>query len=83
MCRIRLLLVEMGIWLAAFSGGDGSDGTGDGGDGEGNRTASRHMVGNVLYIVKNFHFNFGDVVYSPSVDKDGYPAGYAHWWGWR
>jgi hypothetical protein len=83
MCRIRLLLVEMGIWLGDFSGADGSDGTGDGGDGEGDRTASKDVARDVLYMLKYLHFNSGNVRYAPSIDRDGCLAGCAPGWGWR
>jgi hypothetical protein len=74
MCNVQLVLVEMGIWWASLTSGDGGDEAGDGGDSEGDRTTSCHLTENVLYIVKYFHFNSGDVPYSPSVGRDGYLA---------
>jgi hypothetical protein len=35
MCGKRVLLIETGMWLAAFMGGDGGDSPGDVGDGAG------------------------------------------------
>jgi hypothetical protein len=71
------------MWLATHTGGDGGDGTGDGCEKHRDRTTSRHVATNNIYIVKNFHFNSGDVRYTGSVDRDGYVAGCACGWGWR
>jgi hypothetical protein len=85
-----ILLIEIGNWLAALLGGDGSGGTTDVGDGAGDvgddagcRSASNNMAKGVLYMLRNFHFNSGDVWYTHSVDADLYLAGYASGWGWR
>jgi hypothetical protein len=80
---MRLVLLEMGIWRASLTSGDGSDEAGDGGDSEGDRTTSRHLAENVLHIVKYFDFNSGYVPYSPSVGRDGYLAGCFLGWGWQ
>jgi hypothetical protein len=56
---------------------------GDGSETHGERTTSRHVAGNVIYTVKNFHFNSGDVRYASSVDKDRYLAAGAPGWGRR
>jgi hypothetical protein len=82
-CGIPILLIQICIWLAALQGGDGCDGTGDGGERAGDRTPSNNMAKNVLYIIKNFHFNSGDVLYVGSVDTDWYLAGCVPGWGWR
>jgi hypothetical protein len=71
MCGMWVLLIEMGMWLLVLTGGDGGDGTADGGERDGDRTTSREVARNVLYLVKNFHFNSRDVRYAPSVDRDG------------
>jgi hypothetical protein len=73
----------MGIRLAMLTGGDGGDGAGNGGDSEGDRTASNDMARDVLYMLKNLHFNSGNARYPPSVDSDGYLAGCVPEWGWR
>jgi hypothetical protein len=69
--------------LSVLIGRDGGDGTGDGGGRDGDRNTYRHLAGNVLYIVQNFHVNPGDVQYARSLDRDGYVAGCAPGWGWR
>jgi hypothetical protein len=56
------------------------DGACDAGDGAGDRTTSNDVARDVLYMIKNFLFNSGDVEYSPSVDRDGFLAGSAHRW---
>jgi len=76
-------LIETGVWLATLTGGDGGDDTADAGDNDGDRTALIHLVRDVLYMLKNYYINSGDVRYSPSVDSDRYLAGDAHRWGWR
>ena len=83
MCGIRLLLIKTDIWLAPLTGEDGGDDTGDGGDNDGDRTATIHIARDVLYMIRNFHFNSGDVRYSPSVDRDRNLTGDTHGWGWR
>jgi len=81
--RREHLLIETFIWLAPLTGEDGGDDTGDGGDNDGDRTVLIHIARDVLYMIKNFHFNSGDVRYSPSVDRDRYLAGCTHRWGRR
>jgi hypothetical protein len=71
------------MWLAALTGVDGGDGTRKAGDGAGDRIPSNDMVKDVLYMLKNFHFNSGDVRYVGSVDTDWFLAGCAPGWGWR
>jgi hypothetical protein len=51
---MRILLIEIGIWLAVLTGGDGGDVAGEAGDGAGDRTPSNDMANYVLYILKNF-----------------------------
>jgi hypothetical protein len=70
-------------WQAVLTGGDGGDCTRDGGDSEGDRTTSNDRARDVLYMLKNFHFNSGDVQYAHSVDRDWNLARCAHGWGWR
>jgi hypothetical protein len=62
---IRFLLMEIGIWLVALPGGDGSDGAAD-------RSTSNNVARDAVYMLKNFHSDPGDVEYSSSVDRDGY-----------
>jgi hypothetical protein len=57
--------------LAALTGGDGGDGTGDDGKTDGDRTTNCHVAANVLYIVKKFRFNSGDVRSAPTLHRDG------------
>jgi hypothetical protein len=61
MCGIRLQLVKIGIRPVALTEGDGGDGTADGGERDRDRTTSRHVAGNDLYIVKDFHFISGNL----------------------
>jgi hypothetical protein len=79
---IYILLIEIRIWLPALPGGDGGDGSADVSDGAGDRSASKNMAKGVLYMLKNFHFNSGDLWYTHSVDTDLYLAGCASGWGW-
>jgi hypothetical protein len=44
-----ILLIEIGIWLAALPGGDGGDDAGDVGDGAGERTKSKDMAKTFLH----------------------------------
>ena len=66
-------------WYGAENTGDAGEGAGDVGDSAGDRIASNGISRDVLYILKNYYSNSGDVRYSPSVDKDRYLAGTAHW----
>jgi hypothetical protein len=70
-----ILLIEMGMWLTALTGGNAGDSTGDPRDNEANRITSRHVAANALDILKTFHFNSGDVRYARSDDRDRYMAG--------
>jgi hypothetical protein len=60
-------LIKICMWMATLTGGDGGDGTGDGCETHRDRTTSRHVAAKTIYIVKNFHFNSGDVRYTGSV----------------
>jgi hypothetical protein len=70
MWSIRLLLIETGIWLAPFTGVEGGDGASDASDGAGDRTTSSDLARDVLYMLKNLHFNCGGVEYSRTDDRE-------------
>jgi hypothetical protein len=76
-------LIEIGIWLALLTGVAGGDGASDAGDGAGDRTTSSDLARDVLYMLKNVHFNSGDMEYSPAVDGDRYLAASAQTGGGR
>jgi hypothetical protein len=52
---------------APLIGVEGGDGAPDVSAGAGDETTSNYSVKDVLYMLKNFHSNTGDVEYSPSV----------------